>query len=149
MDQPPRREAEREEQQPIRKEWGNRDRPSFRPGSAEKWPKRQDQAGDRKIDQPRPMDIGAEWRVEAILPKVEPALPVEQGADLHHPHFVVGIAEAEIADFEPLPEDEPGAKAEPHQQDEQLPAALDQLGSPPLPFLYLALQHFSGSGRWA
>ena len=35
------------------------------------------------------------------------------------------------------------------EQDEQLPVPLDKLGSPPLPFLYLALQHFSGSSRWA
>ena len=38
------------------------------------------------------MDVRPEGRVHPILSKVEPALPVEQAADLHHPHIVVGVA---------------------------------------------------------
>ena len=90
------------------------------------------------------MDVRAERRVEPILAKVEPALAIEQGADLHHPHVVVGIAQPEPADVEPFLEDEPGAKAEPGEQDEQLPVPLDQARSPPLPFLYPCFAAFFG-----
>ena len=44
------------------------------------------------------MDVRPDRRAQPMLPKVEPALPVKQAADLHHPHVVVGVAEPEKAD---------------------------------------------------
>ena len=40
-------------------------------------------------------------RIELVLAKVEPVLPAEQGADLAHPHIVVGVAQPEADDPAP------------------------------------------------
>ena len=148
MDQPPRRQRQREQQQQIGQQRGDRDRPALRPGPAEERPQAEDQAGDRQIDQPRPVDVRAERRVQPILAKVEPVLPVEQRADLHDPHVVVGIAEAEPADLGPFAEHVPGAEAEPDEQHDQLPPPLEQLERARFPFPYLAFGHFSRCSRW-
>ena len=63
----------------------------------------QDQPGERQIDQPRPVDVGAAVRgVEPVLDEVEPVLPAEQVADLRHAQIVVGIAKREAADLAPF-----------------------------------------------
>src|SRR3954452_6831823 len=82
-----------------------------------------------------------------MLAEVIPALAVEPGADLHDPHIVVGIAETEPADVGPLVENEVRAEAEPDEDGDQLPVALDQLERAPLKFLVLALRHFSGCSQ--
>ena len=55
-------------------------------------------AGDRQVDEPRPVDVGAG---QPVLGEIVPALAGEQAADLHHPHIVVGVAEREDADRAP------------------------------------------------
>ena len=86
----------------------------------------QDEAGNRQIDEPRPVNIEAGWPVHLVLAKVEPALPVEQGTDLAHAHIVVGIGKDEAGDVVPARVDQPGRVEQPGQDDEQAPAAVDE-----------------------
>ncbi len=143
VDQAAGRQREREEQQQIGQQRRNRDRPALRGRTAEQRPKRQDQPGERKIDQPRPVDVGAERRAQPVLAKVVPVLPMEQAAHLHHAHIVVGIAEREDVDRRPMVEQEPAAKAEPGQQHDPFPVPRDKSQCPLVKLLILALAHFS------
>src|SRR4051794_29448911 len=147
IDQPPRGQRQRKEQQKVRNQGRDRDRPPFRTGSAEHRAKKQDQSRDRQIDQPRPVDVRAKWGVHPVLAKVEPALPVQQRAHLHDPHIVVGVAETEVADVAPLVEDEPAAKAEPGQEGDQLPLAREPVQHARDYDLVLALPHLSRCSR--
>mgnify|MGYP003296022843 CR=1 FL=1 len=114
--------------------------PALGIGSANQRAQRQDHPGDGQIDQPRPVDVGAAMRrVEAMLDEVEPALPVEQGADLRDAHIVVGVAQREAAHLPPAGEQRVSRVTKPEQDDDQLPVAhrprihpLDQI-APPLP----------------
>ena len=72
---------------------------------------------------------------------------VEQAADLHHPHVVVGVAEIEEADIAPFAVNEPGAEAEPDEQHKQFPLPVDDVDRPRFPVPVLALPHFSGCSR--
>ena len=148
IDQPPRSQRQREQQQKIRQQRRDRDRPPLRAGSAKQRPKQQDQSRDRQIDQPRPVDVRAVWRVHPVLAKVEPALPVQQRADLHHPHIVVGIAQGEVADAVPAVEDEPAQERPSHdQQRDRLPVAREPIQRPCDYDLVLALPHLSRCSR--
>ena len=74
--------------------------------------------------------------------------PWSRRADLHDPHIVVGIAEPEPADLVPLPEDEPGAEAEPDEDDDAASSGARPARAPAAPHSsVLALQHFSGCSR--
>ena len=56
-------------------------------------PEQQDEPGDRRIDQPRPVHRGAVGRVEPVLGEVVPALAVEEIAHFHEPHGIVGVVD--------------------------------------------------------
>ena len=71
--------------------------------------------------------FGPDRRVDPMLPQVEPVLPVEQRADLHHPHIVVGVAEPEVADLGPAAKQEPGAKPKPRQNHDPAPSPVEQV----------------------
>ena len=55
---------------------------------------------------------------------------VEQGADLAHPHIVVGVAEHEAADRRPAGIDQPGAQQQPGEDQKQAPAPVENLLQP-------------------
>ena len=57
--------------------------------------------------------------------------PVEQAADLHHPHIVVGVAEREALDPRPAVEDQPGREAEPEQRAPPAPMPVHELEGRP------------------
>src|SRR4029079_16467970 len=94
-----------------------------------------------------PVDVLPERGIHPVLAKVEPALAVKQATDLHHPHIVVGVAEREEADVTPLVVDEPGRNAEPPEEDDPLPMAIDRDRDLRLPVPLLAFPHFSRCSR--
>jgi hypothetical protein len=63
------------------------------------------------------VDVRAERRVQSVLPEIEPVLPLDEGADLHHPQIVVGVAEREAADRIPALAHQISGHDGPGQQD--------------------------------
>ena len=79
--------------------------------------KRQLEPGDRQVDQPRPVDVGAAGGLSRYWRRSYQPWPVEQGADLHHPHIVVGVAEREPLDRGPArSQSSDGGGDQPEQQ---------------------------------
>src|SRR5579875_451725 len=93
------------------------------------------------------MDVRPSGRIHPVIAKVVPGLAMEPGADLHDAHIVISVTEPEPADLAEMLEDHPRAEAEPAQDRDQDPPAPDELERALLPFLRLALRHFSGSSR--
>ena len=76
-DQPTRGQRDARQQHHVRDQRRDRDRHPLGLGTAHEQPAGKDQTGNRKVDDPAPVNIGpAERGVEAILAKVEPSLPV-------------------------------------------------------------------------
>ncbi|WP_331317599.1 hypothetical protein [Methylobacterium mesophilicum] len=59
---------------------------------------RQDQAGDRRVDEARPVARHAARGQESVLDVVVPALAGQQVAHFHEAHRVVGVRDAEVVD---------------------------------------------------
>ena len=89
-------------------------------------PAEQDQPGERQVDQPRPVDVGAVRPVHLVLAQVEPVLPGEQRAHLADAHIVVGVGEDEAGDVVPAGVDQPGRVEQPDDDDQQAPAPVDE-----------------------
>ncbi len=127
VQQPSNSQCEREEQQQERKHRRHRDRDTLRVDRADERSEQQDQASQRQVDQPRPMDVGAQRRVQPILAKIVPVLAGEQRTNLAHPHIVIGVGEHEELDRVPTIDDEVDAKAEPDGDRHPLPVAINPL----------------------
>jgi hypothetical protein len=127
VDQPPRGERQREEQEKQRQHRRDCDGGALGLRSADERPKRKDNCGDGQIDEPRPMDVGAIGRVQPVLAKVEPVLAREQRTNLAHPQIVVGVAKREETDPVPALDDEVEAKGYPDADHYPFPVAVDEI----------------------
>ena len=74
------------------------------------------------------MDIGPFRWIEPVLAQIIPILTIQQRADLHHPHIVIGIAEREPDNRLPTGDNENGASRQPKQRDDQQPTAGEKIG---------------------
>ncbi len=88
----------------------------LRPDRAGEAARQEDQAGDRRIDEARP--VHRRRAGMAVLDEIEPGLAGEEVAHLHEPHGVVGVGQAQVArDREEVGPgrraDEPGQHEEP------------------------------------
>ena len=77
-------EAEQQDQRPNSDRDGVRHRPGQRT-------QEDDQRRDRQVDQPRPVQFGAEGGVEPVLHRVVPILAGKQVAYRREPHGIIGI----------------------------------------------------------
>src|SRR3546814_11337276 len=75
------------------------------------------------------MDVGAIRRVEPILAEVEPALAVQERADLHQAEVIVGVAQREPADQVPPDRDEHRRRPEPEERHPQPPVPVEMIGA--------------------
>jgi hypothetical protein len=119
-------EHERVEPGPERQQRGDGGSPLLGHRAAEEGLQREDQARDRQIDEARPVDVGARGGIEFILAQVEPALPVQQRADLGHAEIVVCVAEREPVDRAPAPPQHVGDRADPEEPEPAPPMRIIQ-----------------------
>ena len=127
--QPPHRHREPQHRHRQRQERGDAARQPFGPHRAHQWLECQDQRCDRQIDNPGPMHVKPDRRIEPILAQIKPALPSEQRAHLHQPHVIVGIAQREPAHRVPAINQKPKRDCHPQDQRKALPMAVDQAGA--------------------
>jgi len=86
--------------------------------------------GNRQIDQPTPVHVEPNGRIELILVQIIPALTIEQRADLRHAHIVVGVGQVEPADHRPALLNHDSGGDRPDQRDQREPALRDEVGNP-------------------
>src|SRR3546814_20875921 len=75
------------------------------------------------------MYVCAIRRVEPILAEVEPALAVQERADLHQAEVIVGVAQREPADQVPPDRDEHRRRPEPEERHPQPPVPVEMIGA--------------------
>ena len=73
------------------------------------------------------MNVRAHWRIEPILPEVEPVLTGEQRAYLAHPQIIVGVAQYEMGNRGPARDHEVSAERQPRPDDYPFPVTIEQV----------------------